>query len=205
MKRLAIHILLAICVLLVAERAHAQYYSWGVDPTSYRWRQMKSEKYRVIYPDTAQIVGEKMMHYLDAVSNDISFGYKYPQMSIPFVVHPANMLSNGLVMWLPKRVEFLSTPEADGYSMPWIKQLIAHEYRHAVQYNNLNRGLIKALSYVIGQQSSTIGLLFMPLWMMKMIHANWRVNAIGTRAAVMVPILRSLSYLVLATSSTIQM
>ena len=167
MKRLAIHILLAICVLLVAERAHAQYYSWGVDPTSYRWRQMKSEKYRVIYPDTAQIVGEKMMHYLDAVSNDISFGYKYPQMSIPFVVHPANMLSNGLVMWLPKRVEFLSTPEADGYSMPWIKQLIAHEYRHAVQYNNLNRGLIKALSYVIGQQSSTIGLLFMPLWMME--------------------------------------
>ena len=77
------------------------------------------------------------------------------------------MRSNGLVMWLPKRVEFLSAPAVDGYSMPWIKQLVAHEYRHAVQYNNLNVGFVKFLSRLLGQQSSTIGLLYMPLWMIE--------------------------------------
>lgn len=128
---------------------------------------MKGDDYRVVYPDTAQNIAMRMMHYLDAVHKDISYGYRHPQMSIPFVVHPSNMMSNGLVMWLPKRVEFLSSPAIDSYSMPWLKQLVAHEYRHAVQYNNLNRGIVKGLSYVIGQQSSTIGLLFMPLWMME--------------------------------------
>lgn len=167
MKRFIISTILIICGLLVAERSHAQYYSWGTDPTSFRWQQIKGEKYRIVYPDTARHIASEMAFYLDAVQGDIAYGYKHPQMSIPFVVHPANMLSNGLVMWLPKRVEFLSTPAINGYSMPWRKQLIAHEYRHAVQYNNLNRGLVKGLSYIIGQQSSTIGLLFMPLWMME--------------------------------------
>ena len=167
MKKLLTYILLIFCCLLAAERSYAQYYSWGADPTSLKWRQMRAEKYSVIYPDTAHHTAERMMYYLDAVSKDISYGYIHPQMSIPFVVHSENMLSNGLVMWLPKRVEFLSTPNINGYSMPWIKQLVAHEYRHAVQYNNLNRGIVKALSYIIGQQSSTIGLLFMPLWMME--------------------------------------
>ena len=167
MKRLIVYLLLILCGLMATERVAAQYYSWGVDPSTYRWRQMKAEDYRVIYPDSAQNIASRMMCYLDAVNSDIDFGYRYPQMSIPFVVHPANFRSNGLVMWMPRRVEFLSTPEADGYSMPWLKQLVAHEYRHAVQYNNLNRGIVRGISYVIGQQSSTIGLLFMPLWMME--------------------------------------
>lgn len=160
-------ILLLLSSMFTAEHLSAQYYSWGVDPPSFKWRQMKTDQYRVVYPDTARNVASRMMYYLDAVKEDISYGYRYPQMSIPFVVHPSNFRSNGLVMWMPRRVEFLSTPEVNGYSMPWTKQLIAHEYRHAVQYNNLNRGVIKVLSYILGQQSSTIGLLFMPLWMME--------------------------------------
>ncbi|MBO5882765.1 MAG: hypothetical protein J6Q21_05955 [Alistipes sp.] len=167
MKRFFILMMVVLGGLLSTESAVAQYYSWGVDPPSYRWRTMKSDNYSVIYPDTATKIANRMMHYLDAVNGDISYGYRHPQMPIPFVVHPANFLSNGLVMWMPRRVEFLSTPEIRGYSMPWTKQLVAHEYRHAVQYNNLNRGIVKALSYVLGQQSSTIGLLFMPLWMME--------------------------------------
>ena len=167
LRRFLITILLLLCGILATERLSAQYYSWGVDPPSFKWRQMKAKEYRVVYPDTARNVASRMMYYLDAVKDDIDYGYRYPQMSIPFVVHPSNFRSNGLVMWMPRRIEFLSTPNIEGYSMPWVKQLIAHEYRHAVQYNNLNRGVVKALSYILGQQSSTIGLLFMPLWMME--------------------------------------
>ena len=108
-----------------------------------------------------------MMHFAKAVQPSINFGFRYGPMDIPFIIHPENMLSNGMVMWLPKRVEILSSPAIDSYSMPWLKQLAAHEYRHAVQYNNLNRGWVKAFSYILGEQSSTIGLLFMPLWGME--------------------------------------
>ena len=167
MRRLILLISFILCGLLSTESVVAQYYSWGADPASYRWKQMRADDYRVVYPDTAQPIANRMMCYLDAVQGDIAYGYRHPQMSIPFVVHPSNFMSNGLVMWMPRRVEFISTPDVQSYSMPWTKQLVAHEYRHAVQYNNLNRGIVKALSYLLGQQSSTIGLLFMPLWMME--------------------------------------
>ncbi len=160
-------ILLILCGLFTAERVTAQYYSWGVDSPRHRWKQMKTESYRVVYPTTTTDVASRMMYYLGTVKDDISYGYRYPAMSIPFVVHPENFNSNGLVMWMPRRVEFLATPSVNSFATPWVKQLIAHEYRHAVQYNNLNRGVFKALSYLIGQQSSTISLLVMPLWMME--------------------------------------
>ena len=150
--------------LVGAYTASAQYYSWGADPTYMRWNKLKGDKIDVIYPDTARTLGYKMMYYAQAVQPSIGFGFRHGPMKIPFVIHPENFSSNGMVMWLPKRVEILSSPATNSYSMPWLKQLAAHEYRHAVQYNNLNRGFVKVFSYILGQQSSTIGLLFMPLW-----------------------------------------
>ena len=158
--------ILAIATLW-AGSVSAQYYSWGADPENLSWRKIKGEKASVIYPDNAVSLGYRMMHYIGAVQPSIDFGFRYGAMDIPFVIHPENLRSNGMVMWLPKRVEILSSPAIDSYSMPWLKQLAAHEYRHAVQYNNLNRGWVKAFSYILGQQSSTIGLLFMPLWGME--------------------------------------
>ncbi len=167
MKRLSIILCAVLCAVCVQQSADAQYYSWGADPASLSWRSLRGEDYRIVYPDTAERIARRTMHYMDAVCGDISFGYRHRQMSIPLVIHPMNFRANGLVMWLPKRIEFLSTPAVASYSMPWQKQLVAHEYRHAVQYNNLNRGVVKILSYLFGQQSSTVGLVFMPLWMIE--------------------------------------
>ena len=167
MKRFIKHIVITIVALLGAYSASAQYYSWGADPTYLRWNKLKGDKIDIIYPDTARTIGYKMMYYARAVQPTIDFGFRHGPMKIPFIIHPENFSSNGMVMWLPKRVEILSSPAINGYSMPWLKQLAAHEYRHAVQYNNLNRSWVKAFSYVLGQQSKTIGLLFMPLWGME--------------------------------------
>ena len=158
------HIVIAIVALFAAYSVSAQYYSWGADPAYMHWRKLKGDKIDVIYPDTARSLGYKIMYYARAVQPTIDFGYRHGPMKIPFVIHPENFSSNGLVMWLPKRVEILSSPAVNGYSMPWLKQLAAHEYRHAVQYNNINRGFVRIFSYLLGEQSSTIGLLFMPLW-----------------------------------------
>lgn len=154
-------------LLVAAQRADAQYYSWGADPASFKWKKAATEQSTVIYPMHAERIGRTTLYFNEILKPYIGYGYKLPPLDIPFVVHPENMRSNGLVMWLPKRIEFLSSPAIDGYSMPWLKQLTAHEYRHAAQYNNLNVGVVKVLSYLIGQQSSTIGLVFMPFWMME--------------------------------------
>lgn len=163
MRRL-LHIVLAVCALCGAERVGAQYYSWGSDAASLRWDEVRTPDVRIIFPDTVQDAARRTLFYIEAVKPSIDYGFRHGPLRIPFVLHPENFRSNGLVMWLPKRVEFLTTPAIDGYAMPWLKQLVAHEYRHAVQYNNLNRGVIRVASWLLGQQGSTIGLLFMPIW-----------------------------------------
>ena len=159
-------LLALLCALCGAERAAAQYYTWGSDPPQ-KWSAIRTPDVRMIYPDTVAGIARRTLFYIRSVRPDIGYGFRHGPMRIPFVMHPENFQSNGLVMYLPKRVEFLTSPAVDSYSMPWYKQLVAHEYRHAVQYNNLDRGVIRALSYVLGQQGSTIGLLCMPIWAME--------------------------------------
>ena len=167
LNRIVKYLILTALAVVVAHKATAQYYSWGADPLGLKWMKGSTPNVKVIYPKSASQIGHTTLYYADRLNPYISYGYTLSALNLPFVVHPENMKSNGLVMWLPKRVEFLSSPSIDGYSMPWLKQLVAHEYRHAAQYNNLNVGFVKALSYILGQQSSTIGLIFMPLWMME--------------------------------------
>ena len=166
LRRLRHTIIVAATLLGTAYTASAQYYTWGADAPYMHWHKSKDKaaKLDVIFPDTAAALGYRMMYYAKATQPSIGFGFRHGPMKIPFIIHPENLSSNGLVMWLPKRVEILSAPAINSYSMPWLKQLAAHEYRHAVQYNNLNQAWVRAFSYLLGQQSKTIGLLFMPLW-----------------------------------------
>lgn len=165
MKRLG-YMLVLLWTVLGVQRVSAQYYTWGSDPPM-KWSTIRTPDVRMIFPDTVADVARRTLFYVRTVQPDISYGFTHGPMRIPFVMHPENFRSNGLVMYLPKRVEFLTSPAVDSYSMPWIKQLVAHEYRHAVQYNNLDRGVIRVLSYLLGQQGSTIGLLCMPIWAME--------------------------------------
>ena len=164
MKRLIMVIALLLCGLLSAERVAAQYYSWGADPASFKWMQAKGENANIIYPSHASKIGLTTLYFTERMRPYIDYGFKLPPLDIPFVIHPENMNSNGLVMWLPKRVEFLSSPSIDGYSMPWLKQLSVHEQRHAVQYNNLNRHTFRALYYLLGEQGALVCLIGLPLW-----------------------------------------
>ncbi len=159
-------VLFAIVVVCCAQDVWAQYYSWGADSPQ-KWSRMEGDRVQVVYPDTASAISRRVLHYINAVQGDISHGFTHPALDIPFVIHPENFSSNGLVMWCPKRIEFISTPSTGGYSMLWSKQLVAHEYRHAVQYNNLNRHWIRGFSYVLGQQGSMIGLAFLPLFVIE--------------------------------------
>ena len=158
------YIVLLGVILFAVEQVNAQFYSWGADPARFKWKKITSERSTVIYPQHVEQIGLATHSLTEVLKPSIAYGFELPPLDLPFIVHPENMRSNGLVMWLPKRVEFLSSPTIDGYSMPWLKQLTAHEYRHAAQYNNINVGFIKFLSYLLGEQSSTIGLVFMPLW-----------------------------------------
>ena len=101
----------ALTLLLVMSvvTSFAQYYSWGADPARLKWRESKGQQASVIYPESANQIGLTTLYLAGQVRPDINYGFKLPPLDIPFIIHPENMNSNGLVMWLPKRVEFLSS------------------------------------------------------------------------------------------------
>lgn len=153
-------------LLLSVWQGRAQYYSWGSDAPT-KWSIIRTPDIRVIFPDSAVRAACRSLYYADCIRQDIGYGFARGPMRMPFVLHARNFEANGVVMYMPKRVELLTIPEADSYSMPWLKQLTAHEYRHTVQFNNLNRGVFRVLRYLAGQQSATVGLLCMPGWAME--------------------------------------
>ncbi len=144
--------------------ADAQYYSWGNSPASIRWDNVRTEYNRFIFPDTFSWNARRAQFYFDAVRPSISYGFRFGTMFSPVILHTQNLSSNGIVMWAPKRIELIAVPPAETYSEPWLKQLAAHEYRHNVQYNNVNRGFVRVLNWIFGQQGAFVGLALLPLW-----------------------------------------
>ncbi len=137
--------------MLCTATASAQYYDWGPSPANVRWRTIKTPDVKLIYPHDFETSARRVMWYLDTVRNHIDYGFRHGTMRTPVVLHTQNTQGNGMVMWAPKRIELLAAPAAS-YSEPWLKQLAIHEYRHNVQYNNLRRGLIRPLTWLLGEQ-----------------------------------------------------
>lgn len=160
---------LIVCPFIVCPFiVRAQYYDWGQDPASTKWRTIKTPDIKYIFPEDYQRQAVRVMNYMDTVRPHISFGFRRgPMRRTPLVMHTRNFESNGIVMLAPRRIELITTPGADQFAFPWLKQLAAHEYRHAVQYNNLNQGVIRALTWLLGQQGEMVGLAFMPVWAME--------------------------------------
>lgn len=163
------HLTVLICLgTLLCGGARAQYYDWGQGPASERWRNIKTPEIRYIFPKEFERQAVKLMQYLDTIRPHVAHGFTHgPMPGMPLIVRAQNFNSNGIVMLAPKRMELIVTPPAGMPAFPWFKQLAAHEYRHAVQFNNLNRGIIRVLSRILGQQGSLIGLGFMPVWAME--------------------------------------
>jgi hypothetical protein len=154
--------------LFFATTARAQYYDWGQDAAATRWRKVETQAVKYIFPQEYERQAVRVMHYMDTLRPSISSGFRLGAMKhTPLVMHTRNFQSNGIVMLAPRRIEFITTPWTRQIAFPWLKQLAAHEYRHAVQYNNLNQGLIHPLMWLLGQQGEMVGLAFMPVWAME--------------------------------------
>lgn len=108
-----------------------------------------------------------MARYLDTIRPSISYGFEYAPLKMPVVLHTENFVANGMAMWAPKRIELEMIPDAQPFAEPWLKHLVTHEYRHAVQYGNLYRRFMKGLGYVLGQQAGFVSSVLVPVWFLE--------------------------------------
>ncbi len=149
-------------------RGFGQYYSTGQDPASIHWRQIKTKKYQLIFPEPFEKKAQYVANIMDVICRNETTTLTAKVPRIPVIFHTQSIISNGVTVWAPKRIELYTSPAQITYSEEWLEQLAIHEYRHAVQISKINRGFSKVLYYAFGEQitGGILG-LYVPAWFLE--------------------------------------
>ena len=154
--------LLSLCLNL---SAYCQFYVSGNNDSRINYRQIKTKKFHIVYPDYYEKNAQLLASVLDTVVPVIGNSLNTSAPNVPILIHTKSAISNGLSVWAPKRMEFWTTPPPTSYAFPYTWQLAIHEYRHTAQMQAINRGVTKYLGGVFGQCIlGGIAGVFVPNW-----------------------------------------
>lgn len=143
----------------------AQFVNYGTDPASLKWRYAETGRFKLIYPLGSDSVAYNYARFLEAVyPHEMKTMNHVIKRRFPVIIHPGNMLSNGMVAFAPRRMEILSTPSPTLYAQSWDRQLAVHESRHVLQTDKLMQGLFKPFYYMLGEQISGVSSFAVPTW-----------------------------------------
>jgi len=161
-QRLALSFLFFLWVMPFVR---GQYFSMGVDPASVRWKQIKTDHFRVVFPadfeQYSQYIANGFEYVYDPVRRTL---HSHPPVT-PVLIHTLSTVPNAFTPYAPRRIELLTVSPQDTYTQEWLDQLMTHEFRHASQYAAINHGFTRVLYYFLGEQAlpAVLG-LFVPFW-----------------------------------------
>jgi len=159
-------LVLTFSFVLSSNHLNGQFYTLGSEPSWVKWQVIETENYKIIFPRGIDSLAQRYAKLMESANAWVQRPLKIKANPIEVVLHPYNVMSNGLVVWAPKRVEFITRPLAfGGYSQNWEKQLVVHEIRHIAQISKFEHGVFKPLSWFIGQQAQGLGVgLYLDKW-----------------------------------------
>ncbi len=153
--------------LFLASQSMAQFYITGVEPFGTKWRQIKTENFRILFPSEAEKMAFRYANLLSVIHSVTPKSLGAKQKIFDIVIHNHSTLSNGFVAWAPKRMEIISQPPSSTSAQPWLTQLALHETRHTSQLFKLNRGIVKPLSFIFGEQVVGYSAGLVPSWFLE--------------------------------------
>jgi hypothetical protein len=154
-------------LLFFSHSVFAQYYNTGQDPASLKWMQIKTERFNVIFPREYADGGMDFAKTLEDSYSKLHPFYPAKKFKIPVVIHNHSVHSNGYVAWAPRRMEIYPTPEQNTIPLDHVQQLAIHEITHVFQMTSLRKGFSKALSILLGEQSTGLMASLLPLWFLE--------------------------------------
>ena len=153
-----------IIFLILPHLASAQFYVTGDDPGKAKWKEIETDNFKIIYPEStdslARVYAEKLEKYRIPVSR--TAGYLFNGYKMPVVMHAYNA-ANGSVAWAPKRMDLFTIPSAyDPEPMPWTTMLSVHESRHVAQMQFGMTDNLKPGNWFFGQMFNIVASLVYP-------------------------------------------
>ena len=154
-------ILSAAALLLgAASSLDAQVYTSGDNPAGVKWWEVRTPNFRIIYPDgldsLARGFATQLELWREPVGQSIGFtpNCQY-RRRMPVVLEAFLSDNNGLVSWMPRRMELYTVPDAyETGALLNETELSIHEGRHVAQMQLGRTGLFKPLGWLTGQLSA---------------------------------------------------
>ncbi|MDD3876831.1 MAG: hypothetical protein PHT69_09430 [Bacteroidales bacterium] len=159
--------IILIFLFILALQCRSQYFNFGQSPSGLKWEQIKTDRFRLIFPQDYSGNAQKMAHYLETSYPKVTYGPSLTDRT-PVIIHNQGLMSNGFVAWAPQRIELFPAPAQRSLALDYSQHLAVHELRHVVQLNTLKQSTTKFLSYLFGEQAiGAITGLYLPLWFLE--------------------------------------
>lgn len=146
-------------LLLFGFEASAQFYTFGSDPSSAKWNQIRSEHYKLVYPQEIDSMAREYLRTLEKYRDAVNEPLKIDPKPIPVILHPYSTISNGMVAWCPKGMHLITSPNPYSDSqIDWMTQVTIHELRHVGQCEHFTKGVYKWLYPLFGESITGLGM-----------------------------------------------
>ena len=159
--------MLLFCMLIFPKEGHAQFYNNGQDPASLRWYRIDTDHYRILFPKDYSDRAQYLANLFEYTYGRVDHSLHSEPRRITVIVHDRSVVSNGMVVWAPRRVELYPVTDPTSYVDGALQQLAKHELRHVVQMEKLNQGFTKVLSYFAGDLAAGGIVVMLPPWYME--------------------------------------
>ncbi|MEO8174778.1 MAG: hypothetical protein ABI581_16900, partial [Sediminibacterium sp.] len=133
--------------------------NFGGTPSSIKWQQINTDTVRVIFPKGYDAKAQRIANIVHSLQKSYSHSIGDDLRKVNIVLQNQTLLSNGYVALGPFRSEFYTTPPQNAFELgavEWTDYLALHEFRHIQQYNNFNKGLSKAATFLFGEQGQLV-------------------------------------------------
>ena len=94
--------LLVILLFICIPFSFSQYYESGQDPSSLKWKQIKTPNFKIIFPESFSSEGQRLANILEYAYTLVPYSLNHNPKKIPVIVHNYSSQSNGFVAWAPK-------------------------------------------------------------------------------------------------------
>ncbi len=142
--------------------------SFGGHPSNVKWQDINTGNVRIIFPKGLEKRAFRIANIINHINKNNTYSVGNKSKKIDIVLQTNQVISNGFVTLAPYRSEFYATGFQNNNfigSLDWLDALAVHEYRHALQYANANRGVTRFLYYFMGETGWALGMnLAIPNW-----------------------------------------
>ena len=74
---------------------------------SVKWNRLRTDSVQLIYPTYWETHAHRALHLFDTMRPHISYGFSRGPARTPVIMQTQNMVSNGMVVYAPKRIELM--------------------------------------------------------------------------------------------------